>query len=124
MQILDNVSNLHASQMAEHMACSWRDEGMIIVNYSYTFFSTNNLPNTAQQGEKKRNCFSCIIYAIVQPVLYSQSTLCNFHISPRTASLGSCTIIRRFVFYCQLHYRLAMETRASPLPSLGLREIH
>ena len=83
---------------------------MIIVNYSYTFFSTNKLPNTAQQGEKKHNCFSLynICHCTASAVL-SEVHCAIFRFHHVLPPLGSCTRIRRFVFYCQLHYRLAME---------------
>lgn len=67
------------------------------MNYSYTFFSTNNLPNTAQQGEKKHNCYSlynichCTASAVLSEGHWTIFRFC--HVLP---PLGSWTRIRRF----------------------------
>lgn len=108
--------------MAEHMACSWRRWRVVIVNYRYTFFSTNNLPNTAQQGEKKHNCYSLynICHCTASAVL-SEGHCAIFRFCHVLPPMESWTRIREFGFHCQLSHGFAVGTWANHLASLGLR---
>lgn len=108
--------------MAEHLVCSWREWGVIKLNYSYTFFSTNNLPNTVQLGEKKHNCYSLynVCHCTASAVL-SEGHCVMFRFCHVLPPLGSCTRIRRLGFDCQLSNRLAVGSWASHFASLGLK---
>lgn len=55
--IIANMSNLHASKWVNTLHAH-RRESKNPVNYSYYIFSTNNVPNRAQQRENKHNCYS------------------------------------------------------------------
>lgn len=108
--------------MTEHMVWSWKKWGIIIVNYSYTFFSTKILPNTTQQGEKKLNWYTPYnICCYTASAVLSERRCAIFKFCHVLPPLGSCTRIRRFGFDCQLSHSLSVGTWASHLASLGLR---
>lgn len=122
MQIPDNISNLHASKWLNTRPVPGGGWGVTIVNYSYTFFSTNNLPNTAQQGEEKHNCSSLYnICRCTASAVLSEGHCAIFRVCHVLPPLGGCTRIRRFGVYCQLSRGFAMGPWASHLASLGLR---
>ena len=60
------------------MVWSWKRQRIIIVNYRYTFFSTKT--QQTQLIRERRNTIGipCIIYVVVQPVLYSQKDIVQF----------------------------------------------
>lgn len=93
------------------------------MNYSYTFFSTNNLPNTTQQGKKKHNCYSLynICHCTASAVL-SEGHCAIFRFCHVRLPLESGARIREFGFHCQLSHIFAVRNQTSHLASLGLRE--
>lgn len=60
------------------MVCSWREWGIIIVNYSYTFSVPTTCQTQLSRERKNTIVIPCIIYAIVLPVLYSQRDIEQF----------------------------------------------
>lgn len=109
MLIIFSMGNLHAMKWL-CIFHAHRRESKYSMNYSYSIFSTDNVPNRAQQREKECNCNSLnkICHCTASAVLLGGycTIFSIFHTLP---SLQSCTRVRRFGFSSPPSHWLSME---------------